>query len=147
MPIRPENMAKYPGGSIRSPEWLAIRECIRARAGNRCEECGVENHALGGRGPNGIFHKALPVGEKRLRLEWPKPGETSFCEGGVMRRIIRIVCTVAHVDGKLDDHGDDNLRFLCQRCHNRLDAKSRAINASITRHEKNGQLDLIGREG
>lgn len=40
-----------------------------------------------------------------------------------------------------------SLLFLCQRCHNRMDAKSRAINAAITRHEKNGQLDLIGREG
>lgn len=147
MPIRPENMAKYPGGSIRSPEWLAIRERIRARAGNCCEECGVKNHALGGRGRDGAWHAALPVGEKLLRLEWPKPGDTAMCEGGVLRRIIRIVCTVAHVDGKLDDHSDDNLRFLCQRCHNRLDAKSRAINAAITRHEKNGQLDLIGREG
>lgn len=147
MPIRPENMAKYPGGSIRSPEWQEIRERIRARAGNRCEECGVENHALGGRGADGVFRKALPVGEKLLRLEWPKPGDTSACEGGVIRRIIKIVCTVAHVDGKLDDHSDENLRFLCQRCHNRMDAKSRAINASITRHEKNGQLDLIGRDG
>lgn len=147
MPISPDCMKRYPGGSIRSPEWLAIRERIRARAGNRCEECGVENHALGGRGANGVFHKALPVGEKLLRLEWPKPGDTSMCEGGVMRRIIRIVCTIAHVDGKLDDHSDDNLRFWCQRCHNRHDAKSRAINAAITRHEKNGQLDLIGRDG
>lgn len=147
MPIRPENMAKYPGGSIRSPEWLAIRERIRARAGNCCEECGVQNHALGGRGSSGAWHNALPVGEKLLRLEWPTPGETSVCEGGVMRRIIRIVCTVAHVDGKLDDHGDDNLRFWCQRCHNRHDARSRQVNAAITRHEKAGQLDLIGREG
>ena len=147
MPIRPENMAKYPGDSIRSPEWLAIRERIRTRAGNRCEECGVENHALGGRGPDGVFRKALPVGEKLLGLEWPRAGDISACEGGALRRIIRIVCTVAHVDGKLDDHSDENLRFWCQQCHNRHDAKSRQINASITRHEKAGQLDLIGRDG
>lgn len=147
MPIRPENMAKYPGGSIRSPEWLAIRERIRTRAGNCCEECGVQNHALGGRGRDGAWHAALPVGENLLRLEWPKPGETSACEGRVLRRIIRIVCTVAHADGKLEDHSDVNLRFLCQQCHNRMDARSRAVNAAITRHEKNGQLDLIGREG
>lgn len=99
MPIRPENMAKYPGGSIRSPEWQAIRERIRTRA-----------------------------------------------EGGATLRIIRIVCTVAHVDGGLDDHSDDNLRFWCQRCHNRHDAKSRQEHATITRHEKAGQLDLIGRQ-
>lgn len=147
MPIRPENQKKYPGGSIRSPEWLAIRERIRARAGDRCEECGVKNYALGGRGVNGAWHEALPVGEKLLRLEWPKPGAIATCSGGVMRRIIRIVCTVAHVDGNLTDHSDENLRFWCQQCHNRHDAKSRQINASITRHEKAGQLDLIGRDG
>ena len=147
MPIRAENMAKYPGGSIRSPEWQEIRERIRARAGNRCEECGVKNHALGGRSQNGTFYQAYPIGEKLLRLEWPRPGEWSLCSGGRVLRIIKIVCTVAHVDGKLDDHSDENLRFLCQRCHNRLDAKSRAINAAITRHEKNGQFDLIGRDG
>lgn len=37
MPISPEKMKGYPGGSIRSPEWLAKRERIRARAGNACE--------------------------------------------------------------------------------------------------------------
>lgn len=148
MPIRPENMSKYPGGSIRSPEWLAIRERIKNRAGNRCEECGVDNHALGGRLRDGTFLKARPLGEKLTRLEWPKPGEWSWCgdiNSGAQLRIIRIVCTVAHVDGRLDDHSDDNLRFWCQRCHNRHDAKSRQENATITRHEKVGQLDLLGR--
>ena len=150
MPIRPENMAKYPGGSIQSLEWGAIRDRIRQRAGNRCEECGVENHALGGRLPDGTFLKAKPLGEKLLRLEWPRPGEWAWCgdiNSGAQLRIIRIVCTVAHVDGKLDDHSDDNLRLLCQRRHNRHDRRSRLVNAAITRAEKNGQLDLIGREG
>jgi hypothetical protein len=146
MPIRPENMAKYPGGSIRSPEWLAIRDRIQKRAGNCCEECGVQNHALGGRGYGGVFRKALPVGEKLLRFEWPAPGDWARCEGGQTLRIIRIVCTVAHVDGNLDDHSDENLRFWCQRCHNRHDAKSRQEHATITRHEKAGQRDLIGRQ-
>lgn len=144
MPIRPENMAKYPGGSIRSPEWMAIRERIRARAGNRCEECGVANHALGGRLRDGTFIKADPTGDDGLRLQWPAPGSWAWCSGTQLR-IVRIVCTVAHLDGRLDDHSDDNLRFWCQRCHNRHDAKSRQEHATITRHEKAGQLDLLGR--
>lgn len=149
MPIRPENRKKYPGGSIRSPEWLAIRERIRTRAGNCCEECGVENHALGGRLRDGTFLKALPTGDNGLRLTWPREGDYGWCgssDAPVQLRIVRIVCTVAHVDGKLDDHSDDNLKFWCQRDHNRHDAKSRQINASITRHKKAGQLDLIGRD-
>jgi hypothetical protein len=148
MPIRPENMAKYPGGSTRSPEWQAIRERILARAGNCCEGCGVENHALGGRLRDGTFLKAQPTGDNGLRLTWPREGEWAWCgsvSAPINLRIIRIVCTVAHVDGKLHDHSDDNLRFWCQRCHNRHDARSRQANAAITRHEKAGQLDLIGR--
>ena len=148
MPIRPENMAKYPGGSIRSAEWNDIRERIRRRAGNCCEGCGVENHALGGRLRDGTFLKARPTGTDGLRTTWPSEGSWDWCGGDdpIQLRIIRIVCTVAHLDGKLTDHSDDNLRFWCQRCHNRHDAKSRQINASITRHEKAGQLDLIGRD-
>jgi hypothetical protein len=119
MPIRPENAAKYPGGSIRSPEWLAIRERIRERAGDKCENCGVANHAWGQRLADGTFVMA---------------------DQG-----IKIVCTVAHVDGKLDDHGDANLAFWCQRCHLRHDAAQHQANAAITRHEKAGQLDLLGR--
>lgn len=142
MPIRPENMAKYPGGSIRSPEWLAIRERIRARAGNCCEECGVENHALGGRDEDGHWFYAQD--------DDVVPGEYGFCtdltgqRGERDLRIIKIVCTVAHVDGKLNDHSDENLRFWCQRCHNRHDAASRRANAAITIHDRrNGTLDLF----
>lgn len=143
MPIRPENMAKYPGGSIRSPEWLAIRQRIRERAGDCCEECGVPNGELGGR-----------IGEVwfTAQNDDARPGEHGFCtdlageRGERELRIVKIVCTVAHVDGKLDDHSDGNLAFLCQRCHLRHDAEQHRINARITRHEKLGQLDLLGRQ-
>ena len=39
MPIKPENKARYP------KNWKEIRQQILARAGNRCEICGVENHS------------------------------------------------------------------------------------------------------
>lgn len=138
MPIRPENMVKYPGGSIRSPEWLAIRSNIQARARNCCEQCGVENGSVGGRDEDGNWYD---VADTDYVL-----GENAFCvnseHGERDLRLIKIVCTVAHVDGQLVDHSDANLRFWCQRCHNRHDAKSRLANAAITRREKAGQMDL-----
>lgn len=149
MPISPANMLRYPGSSIRSPEWLAIRERIKRRADNRCEECGVENHAIGGRLRDGTFLPNEPKGTTGLGLDWPKPGEYAWFGSGPDRhhlKVIRIVCTVAHIDGKLEDHSDGNLAFWCQRCHNRHDMKSRQENATITRHEKAGQLDLLGRK-
>lgn len=40
MPIRPENKARYP------KDWPAISRSIRDRAGNKCEDCGVENYSI-----------------------------------------------------------------------------------------------------
>ena len=40
MPIKPENKKRYP------PNWAEIRGRILQRAGYRCEQCGVANHAL-----------------------------------------------------------------------------------------------------
>jgi hypothetical protein len=35
------------------------------------------------------------------------------------------VLTVAHLDHQPEHCGDDNLKAMCQRCHNRLDAPMR----------------------
>ena len=134
MPISAERMKLYPGGSIKSPEWQAIRDRIRARANNRCEQCAVENHILGGRSRDGTFYTASGASE---------PGEYGACSGcDDPLRIIRIVCTVAHVDCDETNNADDNLRFWCQRCHNRHDSKHRQRNAAITRGKRGGQIDL-----
>lgn len=49
MPIKPENRAKYPAN------WSEIRERIRARSSDKCEWCGVNNHAIGYREHDGTF--------------------------------------------------------------------------------------------
>lgn len=110
MPISAANMALYPGGSIHSPEWLAIREQVRERAGDACEECGVGNGWFGYRLADGTFIRTVSVLD----------GLTA------PRKVIRIVCTVAHFDCKLVDHSLGNLRFWCQQCHNRHDVPARA---------------------
>ena len=83
MPIKPENKHRYP------PNWTAISRHIRARAHNRCEFCGVENHQ-------------------------PHP------ETGAM-----VILTVAHLDHTPENCSDDNLRALCQKCHNNYDKEHR----------------------
>jgi hypothetical protein len=128
MPISAANLALYPGGSIRSPEWLSIRRRIQERAGDACECCGVANGAIGARGLGGVF-VAIPFG---------RPGDLVTLLPGGTAKVIKIVCTVAHVDGRLVDHGDANLAFWCQRCHNRHDAKGRAVNAAATRRAAGG---------
>lgn len=128
MPIRPENKARYP------VNWPEISASIRERAEHKCEKCGVPNYEYGGRAPDGSWHKALPLGEKLLRLEWPQPGEYAFCEGWPTKlRIVRIVLTVAHLNHTPEDCRPENLKCWCQRCHLFYDRKHHAANARRTR--------------
>lgn len=122
MPIRAENKDRYP------KDWPQISIRIRERAGNKCEWCDVPNGQLGGRLPSGTWLKARPLGDNGLRVVWPEPGTESWCgpdNDAHMLRIVRIVLTVAHLDHQPENCADENLKALCQRCHNRYDAPMR----------------------
>jgi hypothetical protein len=132
MPIKPENKNRYPA------DWAQIRERIRARAGDKCEWCDVYNHALGGRLADGTFVYAHAKEQNLLRDVYPKPGEEWWCGPKIndaWLRIIRIVCTVAHLNHTVEDCSDENLRFLCQRCHLRHDLIMHQQHAYQTRRE------------
>ena len=140
MPIKPENAARYP------KEWPEIRQRILVRAGHRCEQCGVSNYALGGRDKSGNWLRALPLGEKMLRLEWPKPGEMSWCSAFdtlEKLRIIRIVLTIGHLDHTPENCADENLRAWCQRCHLAYDAKHHQQTAYQTRRAGKAVQELF----
>jgi len=153
LPIKPENAKRYP------KDWNDIRARILRRAGDKCEWCGVENYALGGRTRDGIWLPAFPLGERALRLEWPKPGTRAYCgyEVGVVDgkrhyvgeecRIIRIVLTIAHLDHKPENSADDNLKALCQRCHLRYDHDHHQRNAYATRRAGKAKADMFEAEG
>jgi hypothetical protein len=140
-PIRTSELARYP------PNWPEIRARIQRRAGNRCEDCGIENWKLGGRLHDGTFLPAIPE-EHMQRLRWPAPGTYSICALGTLSavlRIIRIVCTCAHLDSTPENCKDSNLRFLCQRCHLRLDAPMHRQHAYETRR-KDKAIDMFQKE-
>lgn len=94
------------------PDWREISDRIKARASYRCE--------------------SVP-GAMPCRAEHLKPHPIT---GKV------VVLTVAHLDHQPENCGDDNLRALCQRCHNRYDQQHRQRNAAKTRRTKkqNGEL-------
>lgn len=143
MPIRPENKDRYP------KNWPQISAAIRERAMGRCEECGVENYALGGRAEDGVWWPAIPKEEKRASLEWPTPGEWWLCRRGITTkrlRIVRIVLTVAHLDHQPENCDPSNLRALCQRCHNRYDAAHRRAGIRHRARAKMADGDLLGGE-
>lgn len=100
MPIRDENKDRYPDN------WPEIRAQVQARAGDKCEGCGLVNGAVGVRDDHGHFHYLVP-------------------RGCTLKRFT-VVCTTAHLDHDPTNNNLDNLRFWCQQCHNRYDAPERA---------------------
>lgn len=89
--------------------WSEIRERIRERADDKC---GAINHSFVNRFP------------RELCLQDEDD-------------VIRIVCTVAHMDHTPENCDEDNLRFLCQKCHNQYDAKLRAETRKKGRNKNN----------
>jgi len=112
MPISPEKMARYVGGSTRSKEWRAFRAALLERAGNRCE--GTPQYP-DCRAANGEAH--------------PITGS-------------KVVLTIAHMDWDETHADPARCRALCQRCHLSWDAKHHAKNAAITRRRREAQIDL-----
>lgn len=93
--------------------WKEIRQQILKRADNRCEFCGVENHTW------------------RPSISSTSPSDAVW-----------VVLTIAHLDHNPENCDPENLRALCQRCHNRYDAKHRAATRSHTRAMKEKSLSL-----
>lgn len=58
----------------------------------------------------------------------------------------KIVLTVAHLDHTPENCADDNLLHLCQRCHNRYDAPTRAAGIKARRRALNAASDLFCEE-
>lgn len=124
MPIKPENKHRYPAN------WPAIRKAILERAGNRCERCGVPNHAY-----------RIIVGRVEIWTRNPMRAETWAMDG---ERVTRAVLTIAHLHDPSPENCDpSNLAALCQRCHNRLDAPMRVRNARQTRRAGKALGDLF----
>lgn len=144
MPIRLENRDRYPS------DWKAIANSIRERAGNRCEQCGVENGKMIYRGS----HEMRPA----WRYADDSAYESSRCafDGSFLPGTswdnfdarhggpVAVVLTVAHLDHQPENCDPDNLRAWCQRCHNTYDAPMRR--AGVKSRAKAGLAagDLFG---
>lgn len=123
MPIKPENKKLYP------KNWDEIRQNILKRAKNRCEFCGVENHIEGFR---------LRDSERFVRTDNDvimKRFAKAFSH-----KIIKIVLTIAHLDHDPTNNDPNNLRALCQRCHNRYDVEHRKETRKKSKEVKNGEV-------
>lgn len=126
--------------------WNAKRAEILARAENKCEECGVKNHAVGYRNTAGKFIRLggnshldkAGFGELTLKeaREIAKNGYDLFGDDG----FFVVVLTISHTNHNTQNNDNSNLRALCCRCHNLHDVEYRKTNRAKTAR-KNKKLD------
>lgn len=94
--------------------WKEIRKKILQRAGDKCEECGIENYSYGYRNPDGSFYKLEGMELEVASLEKEK--------------FIQIILTIAHLNHEPMDCRPENLKALCQRCHLNYDRNRHILN-------------------
>lgn len=105
------------------PEWKdKIRPDILKRAAMRCEQCGIRHKWKGFR-IKGVFHR---VNDEKQ--------EAAAVSAGY--RVFRVILTIAHLDHNIGNNNYNNLKALCQQCHNRYDAKNRAITRKLKKANK-----------
>ena len=138
--------------------WPEISRLAREDAGNRCQECGVENGALILRSvensdrylilkDDGIHY--TPEGEAVRLSEMPE-------EFAAQPNYTKVVLTVHHVgiareDGSPGDTRDkydcrpENLRVLCQKHHLAADMEThvKRRKETMSRRKHAGQLELL----
>lgn len=107
------------------PNWKDLRAQVQERAGNKCEKCGVANHAVGARDRKGEWHDQTDIDHLNSDMGYYLFGEYP--------KIIRIVCTTAHIDHNLANNELSNLAFWCQRCHLAHDKQQHVAAAAKTR--------------
>lgn len=122
MPIRPENLARYP------KTWKAMVAQARVRSGDRCE-C---------RGQCGIYHGTsddMPESRARCAARNGKPHPATGS---------KVVLTLAHEHGvALEETSIDRMFHACQQCHNRYDAPMRRQGIKSRAKAKMASGDLL----
>jgi 5-methylcytosine-specific restriction endonuclease McrA len=135
MPIKPENKGKYP------KNWKGVRESILERARNECEFCRLRNGEMVLRGSRGDCKVYARVGPWDDFVRMAETGEIlvwseEHCEW--QDRPVKVVLTIAHLDHDPGNNSPQNLRALCQRCHNSWDAEHRAETRKKGKAHENG---------
>ena len=134
MPIRPENKVLYPAN------WKQIRADILAECESKCEFCGVRNGVYVVRDKyQGHYYEfdSIPAAES-----WIGDWESEYFKPA------KVVLTIAHLDQDPTNNARENLRALCQKCHNQLDAPYRAKNRKTNLFNdqlKAGQIKMEGK--
>lgn len=130
----PLDYSEYPD------DWNEIRARILIRANNRCEKCGLQNHAIilksDRKSPspqqldiyNSLLHNSYSIQQAMNRMGFTK-----------------IVLTIAHLDHDKDNHqvSEDRLAAWCQKCHLGYDMSRHVANRKYGRNHTKNQFKLF----
>lgn len=117
------------------PEWeTKIRPDILERDGHKCKFCGIPNYEIGWRDFKGDWNKLSEGHVGDVEAEFAK--ELGY-------KVIKVVLTVAHLDGNKDNNDYDNLASLCQKCHLSHDKVQHMTNSRLTRERNKGLQRLF----
>jgi hypothetical protein len=136
MPIKPENLARYPAN------WQEVRAAILERAENRCERCKVRDRTRIARGAGKDFGTYMT---DDADVHCDETGQYLGCcrmSDYDVLRMVDVVLTVAHLDHTPENCDPSNLRAWCQKCHLAYDAKHHAETARATRRARLNNLEL-----
>lgn len=142
MPIRAENRSRYPA------DWPVISRRVRNAAGNCCEQCGVRNGAVIYRGSHGTTpawrYEEDPVFTNSLSpFDGTELHATCWDDFDRHSGPVKVILTVAHLDHTPENCALDNLRALCQRCHNSYDAARRRAGIADRARANRAAADLF----
>lgn len=150
MPIRESEKGRYP------PDWPKISARVREEAGQRCEWCAVRNGALIYRGSDNQHDVSLPAYryagasafEPSIHAQTGEaiPGSGWDTFDTWREKPVRVVLTVAHLDHQPENCARDNLKALCQRCHNAYDAPMRRQGLAERRKSALASGDLFAED-
>lgn len=137
MPIKTENKCRYP------QNWSEIREKILARAKHCCEQCKVKNKTRIARGDGQYANTYQTVNADVFCADTGKHLGKVRMSDYIVKNMVDIVLTIAHLDHQPENCDPSNLKALCQRCHLRYDAQHHAENAKATRRNRKAIHDLF----
>lgn len=137
MPIKPENKKRYP------KNWNEIRELILKRADNCCEQCKVKNKTRIARGDGEYANTYQTFNADVFCADTGKYLGKVRMSDYIVKNMVDIVLTIAHLDHQPENCDPSNLKALCQRCHLRYDAKHHAENSKMTRRNRKAISELF----
>ena len=132
MPIKPENKKLYP------KNFKEISGKVKESQGHKCAFCNIPDKIVVYRGVHNGENVYMTENCNLFRAD-NSEFICNYPNFYASKKAIKVVLTTAHLNHDPTNNAPENLKALCQRCHNAYDAKHRAETRKNTKLLKNKQ--------